>query len=202
MQAMRVSRRQVLKGAGAVGVLGALAGPTAVFAGDDLRVRWDIVSVGTGKLLAGGKASARANDKSRITVTGSGTFVPGEEDEVTGGGTWTTTGAIGAAMGKYVVTELVSFEAAPGTLPPIPDGIGNAAAAHAGLAKLGVDYLNGKRGVLTVSCHLVDTPDSVFEGITASMGSVDFWNREAPSDKPFIDENRTVFHISGEAEKD
>jgi hypothetical protein len=85
---------------------------------------------------------------------------------------------------------------APGTLPPIADGIGKAAEAHAGLAKLGAAYSNGKRGVISVSCHLVGTPDSVFEGITASMGSVDFWNREAPSDTPFIDENRTVFHVT------
>ncbi len=45
-----------------------------------------------------------------------------------------------------------------------------------------------------MSCHLVDTPDSVFEGVTASKGFVDYWNREAPA--PGIDADRTLFHIS------
>ncbi len=38
------------------------------------------------------------------------------------------------------------------------------------------------------------SPDSVFEGITASKGFVDYWNREAPV--PGIDASRTLFHIS------
>jgi len=75
MKDLRLSRRQVLKGAGAIGVLGALGIPTTVFA-DGKRVRWDIINVdfATGTLSAGGIASARANDNSKITLTGSGTF--------------------------------------------------------------------------------------------------------------------------------
>ena len=75
MNERKLSRRQLLKGAGAVGVLGALGIPTAVFA-EDGKVRWDIINVdfGTGTLSAGGHASARANDGSKITLTGSGTF--------------------------------------------------------------------------------------------------------------------------------
>jgi len=38
------------------------------------------------------------------------------------------------------------------------------------------------------------TPDSVFEGITVSMGFVDYWNRLAPPDPPG-NENRTLFHV-------
>src|SRR5688572_29911314 len=57
---------------------------------DDQRFRWDIISVdfATGALSAGGIASAVANDRSKITLTGAGTFHVGDEDEVTGGGTW------------------------------------------------------------------------------------------------------------------
>ncbi len=82
MREVRVSRRQVLKGAGAVGVLSALAAPTAVFA-DDTTVRWDVVSITNGAINSGGVASAKAKDGSNITVTGSGRFQPGDAENVT-----------------------------------------------------------------------------------------------------------------------
>src|SRR2546428_9816677 len=57
-------------------------------------MRWDIISVnfGTGTVSAGGVASAFANDNSKITLTGTGTFRsnPGNPQDVTGGGSWTT----------------------------------------------------------------------------------------------------------------
>ena len=192
MAAMRVSRRQVLKGAGAaLGVVGTL-GPTAALAGQNGRVRWDIVSIEAGAISEGGKASAQANDKSKITITGSGTFNPNDQQDVTGGGTWV---ASGGGSGDFDVTQLERWHEAPGTLPPLEDRIGDPEDARAGLAKLGIQYSNGDTGQLTISCHLVGTPDSVFEGITASKGFVDFWNREAPQDSPFIDANRTLFHL-------
>ena len=54
---------------------------------EDQRFRWDIISVdfATGTLSAGGVASADANDGSKITLTGSGSFRVGDKDEVTGG---------------------------------------------------------------------------------------------------------------------
>jgi len=56
--------------------------------GDETKIRWDIISVNfaTGTLSAGGIASARANDNSKLTLTGSGTFEPNDPEEVTGGG--------------------------------------------------------------------------------------------------------------------
>lgn len=174
---------------------------TAAGSGNNQKFRWDIISVNfaTGTLSAGGQASARANDNSKITMTGSGTFVKGEDDEVTGGGTWTTFNPSGtpAGSGTYRVTGLVSFTLAPGT-PPLPnDNIGNQADNRAGLAILTIAYSDGSKGTLVVSCHLVGTPDSVFEGITATKGFVDYWNREAPPDPPG-DANRTTFHIIAE----
>src|SRR3989449_4347106 len=80
-------------------------------------MRWDIISVnfGTGTVSAGGVASAFANDNSKITLTGTGTFRsnPGNPQDVTGGGSWQTS----ASSGTYQVTEFGRFEVAPGTLP-------------------------------------------------------------------------------------
>jgi hypothetical protein len=90
----------------------------------------------------------------------------------------------------------VSFTLAPGT-PPVPnDTIGDPKNARAGLLVVKIAYSDGSKGVLTVSCHLVGTPDTVFEGITATKGFVDYWNREAPPAPPG-DANRTTFHVVG-----
>lgn len=200
MKSKYVSRRQVLKGAGAIGVLGALGIPTAVFAGTT-KVRWDIISVDftTGTLSAGGMASALANDGSKITLTGSGTFRgSGDDAAVTGGGTWWTFDSTGTqtATGTYKVSRLLSWEPAPGT-PPLPhDNIGELEDSIAGLAVLRVRYSDGSRGVLVVSCHLVGSSNAMFEGITATKGFVDYWNREAPVGPPTpINADRTNFHM-------
>lgn len=192
-----VSRRQILKGAGAAGVLGALGIPTVVFA-EDTKVRWDIINVNfaTGTLSAGGHASARANDNSKITLTGSGTFGSGEDDAVTGGGTWSTFSPTGAEIGtgRYEVSRLLAWERAPGQ-PPLPnDAIGDRSDESAGLVVLRIRYSDGSRGVLTVSCHLNQTTSAIFEGVTATKGPVDYWNKETPPTPP-ADANRTIFHV-------
>jgi len=179
--------------------------------GQAAHVRWDIISVdfATGTLSAGGIASARANDCvppgslncSKITLTGACTFVApaggnGSTGATTGGGTWQTFDNTGASTGSgtYAVTGLVRWQQAPGT-PPLPnDNIGNRADNRGGLAVLRVAYDDGSRGVLVISCHLVGTPDAVFEGVTAAKGFVDYWNREAPPAPPG-NANRTTFHL-------
>ena len=164
-------------------------------------MRWDIVTINfaAGTISEGGIASARANDNSKITLTGSGTFElkPGNP-HVTGGGTWVTFTPRGVetARGAYWVTDVVRFEAAPGTLPGLRDLIGDRNEASAGLAVLTIQFSDDSYGTLVVSCHLTNTPDSVFEGITVSKGFVDYWNREAPPDDPPGDANRTLFHIT------
>ncbi len=174
---------------------------------DEQKVRWDIVSIDFSvtphPVTSGGVASALANDGSKITLTGSGTFRsnPGNPQDVTGGGTWQTfaNGSSTGPSGTYQVTGLVRFVVAPGTPPTTNlDLIGNGADARAGLVFLRVAYSDGSRGVLAVSCHLVGTPDGVFEGVTASKGFTDFWNRLAPV--PNVDGNRTVFHVINEEE--
>ena len=164
------------------------------------HMRWDIISVNfaTGTASAGGVASARANDNSKITLTGSGTFRsnPGNPQDVTGGGTWETLTTAGASTGSgtYEVTGFVRFEVAPGTFPLQHDNIGNSADVRAGLLVVRVAYSDGSEGTLVVSCHLTGTPDAVFEGVTASKGFVDYWNREAPPAPPG-DADRTNFHV-------
>jgi hypothetical protein len=179
-------------------LLSALAGGAA---GDQSnhQFRWDIISVNfaTGTVSAGGSASARANDDSKITLTGSGTFRsnPGSPQDVSGGGTWQTfdKNGVPTGSGSYEVTGFVDFDLAPGT-PPLPnDTIGNVADQHAGLAVLRIAYSDGADGILVFSCHLVGSPDSIFEGITATKGFTDYWNRVAPPAPPG-NANRTTFH--------
>lgn len=175
---------------------------SGVRADDGNRVRWDIVHFPTFSpptVEAGGTASAHAEDLSKITLTGTGAFSPGDSDEVTGGGTWQTFAPDGTPTGSgtYRVSGLIKFDQVPGTLlgTPIIDHIGNAAEAHSGLAFLRIRYSDGSRGVLAVSCHLpAGTPPQLFEGITASKGYVGYWSHDEPING--VDGNRTVFHTS------
>jgi hypothetical protein len=212
MKDLRLSRRQVLKGAGAVGVLGALGIPTTVFA-DGTRVRWDIISIDRSNfpnhvtVSAGGILHPAAEDGSKITLTGSGTFRPGEDGGVTGGGTWATSDPKGVQTGggTYKVTGLVSFVVAPGSTPStfFIDTIGNHADESAGLAVLQIRYSDGSRGVLTVSCMLTRTlTPAVFEGVTATKGYIDYWNREHSEEAPPAPATATLFHIMSEDSKD
>jgi hypothetical protein len=160
---------------------------------DGGTVRWDIIHIAFPNITAGGSASATAADSYKITLTGSGTFQLGDEGDVTGGGTWTIySGGTITGSGTYVVTGLIRFDVAPGTLAgtPLIDHIGNIANTHAGLAFLRIKYSDGSRGVLALSCTLPGTPPLVFEGITASKGYVYYANHPAGVD------GSTLFHIT------
>jgi hypothetical protein len=178
-----------------------MAASPSVFA-QAAHVRWDIIHLTPGPTVnAGGQASAQNNIGDTITLTGTGTFVApsgggGTSSAVTGGGNWTITTASGGSSGTYVVTGLVRWEEAPGTFPASVDNIGSPADFRPGLAVLRIEYSDGSRGILVVSCHGAGTPDTVFEGITASKGFVDYWNRVAPSGTPAgTNANRTAFHL-------
>jgi len=169
----------------------AVPGVSAKTAGSpNALMRWDIISVDFVTLTAsaGGMASAFANDNSKITLTGTGTFRSnsGKSQAVTGGGTWETS----TGSGTYEVTGFVSFVVAPGTFPLAHDNIGNPADARAGLAVLKISYDDGSDGVLIVSCTIAGTPAAVFEGITATKAYVDYLRPDVPGN-----DNRTVFHV-------
>jgi hypothetical protein len=207
MKDLRLSRRQALKAAGAVGVLGALGIPTTVFAdsgdrGHDGELRWDLVSLIPPDIRAGGDDTASAEGESTLTLTGHGTFRPGHSRQVTGGGTWTTNNPdVPGGPGTYRVTELVSWVQAPGTLlgSGLIDHIGTLADTRAGLAVLRIKYSDGFEGILFVSCHLTGTPPSVDEGINASRGFVNFFHPAMPNFTKHS--NRTLFHALGEGEE-
>lgn len=212
MKEPQITRRQIIKGAAAVGALGALALPSAAFAdggnrGNGGRIRWDLIELniidGAPELKPGGMATARAEDESSLDLTGSGTFRPGRPRQVTGGGEWTTDNTdVGPGHGTYRVTELVSWHPAPGHLPPsADDDIGNLADARSGLAVLRIKYSDGEDGVLFVSCMLpVGSPKSIDEGINASRRFVNFFHPAMPTAGNHS--NRTSFHVLGEGEED
>jgi hypothetical protein len=185
-----VDRNPAVASDGATGP-DAIPGVSAKTAGlQNALMRWDIISVDFVTLTAsaGGTASAFANDNSKITLTGTGTFRSnsGKSQAVTGGGTWETS----TGSGTYEVTGFVSFVVAPGTFPLAHDNIGNPADARAGLAVLKISYDDGSDGVLIVSCTIAGTPAAVFEGITATKGYVDYLRPDVPGN-----DNRTVFHV-------
>jgi len=118
-----------------------------------------------------GSAQVLAADNSKIVLTGNGTFVLGDPEEVTTkNGTWQTLDPGGNVTGggTFQVTSLVKFDLAPGA-------VGNPA-IRAGLAFLKITYSDGSRGILVASCHLTGTPASVAEGISASKGFTNYWN--------------------------
>lgn len=165
------------------------------------QVRWDIVNLPPFCPAPGGVASALANDNSKITMTGSGTFVSssGRHDgtrAVTGGGTWATVNASGAATGggTYEVTGLVRWERAPGVLNCPNDP--TEGTRSAGLAVFEIEYSDGSEGVLLVSCRLAGSPSSVFEGIAASKDFVTYNRNIEPV--AGVNANRTLFHIEEE----
>jgi hypothetical protein len=181
----------------------ALAGANRDGDRKETTYRWDLIKIpnfNPPTLLEGGFASALANDGSRITVTGHGTFEPREPDAVTGGGTWTTFAPDGTTVtgnGTYRVQQLVRFDVAPGvmtagTVDNIPGAKGDLTDNRAGLLFVRIAYSDGSKGVLVVSCALDGSPAAIFEGITASKGYTDYWNP--------LQDNITLFHILSQDE--
>jgi hypothetical protein len=170
------------------------------------KYQWDIINFdfATSTITAGGQASAFATGSGgsihtgKITVTGHGTFRsnPGNPQDVTGGGTWQTFDGTGSpsGTGTYQVTGFVDFHVAPGSLPDsVTDNSGIKADVRSGLAVFQIAYDDGSAGVLIVSCDLpVGSPNNLFEGITASKGYVDYWERDPAV--AGVNANRTNFH--------
>jgi hypothetical protein len=203
MRGTGTTRRTILKAAGAVGAIAALAPSTALASEGSTRYRWDIVDIFKGcsdapppAATAGGKASARTWTGQRITLIGMGTFRDSRalHRNVTGGGTWETFNAGGAstARGTYRVTGFVSWTLAAGTLP-VGDCIGRREDARAGLVGLRVHYSDGMVGTLDVSCRLAGSPGDMAEGVSVSKGAIIYDDDEEPA--PGVDGNRTLFHV-------
>ena len=163
------------------------------------RVRWDIMFFNRNftAFSAGGTLSAKAVDGSKITLTGTGTFVEGTSDAVTGGGTWNILFPRGSnppsASGTYTVEGFVQYVEAPGTFAGsgVIDNIGDVEDTHAGLGILSILYSDGERGILLVSCNLNGmTFPPIYEGASATKGFVNYFAPVLPGDP-----NATVFHF-------
>jgi len=175
MKDLVLSRRQVLKGAGAVGVLGALGIPATVFADDEEveLLRWDLVRFPQGLVLAGGENMAKdAATGDILTLTGSGEAAP-ETETATGGGTFVHKHADGTevAHGVYKVTGFRSFRAAGGSLAPtgLADGIGTIAQTTGGLLIMNIAAMpstgGSVAGVLGVDCAVPGVEFPIEEGV-------------------------------------
>jgi hypothetical protein len=209
----RVSRRHVIKGIAAAGVLGALGQPMTVFAeegGGASFVRWDIVrldfSTTPPTLREGGVDFANADPNLKIKLMGHGTFVApasgGISGAVTGGGTWETFGAgdVSTGSGTYEVTRLVSWQFAnmQTTTPAFLDAIGDLNKRANGNAVLRIAYSDGSEGVLGIGCMGPGAPMGIQEGVIATKGYFTYWTREAPV--AGVDKDRTLFHLMSASE--
>ncbi len=191
----QITRRQVLIGAGAVGALGALA-PTAALAGDEGKgklVRWDLVQIVSGVVLAGGTDDGRDSATGDVVhLTGSGQAEPARR-EAAGGGTFVHQHSDGTefAHGVYVVTGFKAFENAGGTLvgTPLTDGIGELDETTGGILWLNVRAIPSSGpahdAVLSVNCALPGSRPGIEEGITLSVGPFNFTQHGGA----------TVFHV-------
>ncbi len=112
-------------------------------------------------------ASSLAEDGSKISFRGTGTFQPDDPENVTGGGTWETQDSSGnvTGTGSWQPTHLVKWNLGPGAIPGVPTIKG-------GLAFFQIRYSDGARGILAASCFLPGAPPSVSEGIIASKDFV------------------------------
>lgn len=143
--------------------------------GDNANVQFNI----TPNPATSAAAAALAEDGSKISVRGVGTFVPGDP-EVSGGGSWETRDPSGnvTGSGTWQASRLLKFDFAPGAIAN--------PAIRAGLAFLQVTYSDGSQGVLAASCFLPGAPTSVAEGIIASKGFVLYGNHIHASPTFFV----------------
>jgi hypothetical protein len=176
------SRRQVLVGTSALAVGAGLA-PASVLAGQDEQapgrnklVRWDLIMVSGGVLLAGGTDVAMdAATGDTIALTGSGQ-AEAAEGAAGGGGTFVHRDNTGAtqASGPYIVTGFRSFANGGGNLGPtgLTDGIGEIEETTGGVLALDVRLFpvghSPHDAVLTIFCHLPGG-EHVEEGIQVEI---------------------------------
>ncbi len=196
MGELRISRRRIL-GAGAAGTLGVLLAPQAALAkgkSEEVELlRWDLVQIVQGVVLAGGTDVARdAASKDTISLTGSGQAEP-EEHEAAGGGTFVHKHENGSevAHGVYFVTGFNSFRNGGGTLvgAGATDGIGEIDETSSGILSLNVRLRPSGGGsldaVLTVNCDLPGATFAIEEGVTLTVGTLHFVQKEGA----------TLFHV-------
>jgi hypothetical protein len=163
---LKISRRRFVT-AGAIGTVGALLVPEAVFAdeGQPQLLRWDLIRIHDGVILSGGTDVAKASNGDTVSVTSSGEAQPNAQT-ATGGGTFIHRKSNGklVAQGVYFVTGFTSFvPASPGgnlVGSGLTDGIGT------------LEQTAG--GVLSVNIHaIVDAPPDIAGGTVDAVLGID-----------------------------
>jgi hypothetical protein len=207
MDELRMSRRWLV-GAGAVGTLGMMLAPDAVLAEENDRdqvdkLRWDLVQVVNGVVVAGGTDVGRTASTGptylTISITGSGQANP-RRQKATGGGTFIIRNASGIeppqlGHGIYYVTGFKSFVNGGGTLAGSTvvtmDTIGDIKRTTGGVLTLNVHVIavTGEQGdaVLEIHCALPGGQSDT-EGIRLALGPRQ-WNQD-PQTPGF-----TLFHV-------
>ena len=180
----RISRRRLLVGAGAAGVLAPLLVPAAALAeGDEsgkkgTLIRWDTIEVtDSGVILPSGSSVAKdAGTGDTVTIVGSGQAEP-DDDEAAGGGTFVHMNAGGTelAHGLFFVTGFNSWHSAGGSLAGLglQDGVGEIDETSGGLLAMDVHLVpssgNALDGVLTIHCSLPGSSGSIIEGVSLTI---------------------------------
>jgi hypothetical protein len=204
MADVRISRRQVLVGAGTLGLLGPALAPAAALAeedGDGQRVkllRWDLIAIRHGVVLAGGTdVSVDNGTGDTIELTGSGQAEPREDEgEANGGGTFVHHRATEVIRGAYYVTGFNSWLDRGGSLAGLPlhDGVGELNETSGGNLSVNVKLVPDSGpphdGVLTIFCHAPGASGPDDEGVTLSVNGTPFNFTQDP-EKHGV----TLFHI-------
>jgi hypothetical protein len=145
-------------------------------------VRWDLVQIVSGVVLAGGTDIGQDSaTKDVVHLTGSGQAEPARR-EAAGGGTFVHQHGDGTAVahGVYVVTGFKAFDNAGGTLvgTGLKDGIGELDETTGGILWLNVRLVPSSgpthEAVLSVNCALPGGRPGIEEGIALAVGTLKF----------------------------
>lgn len=182
MDERRISRRQILIGAGAIGALSPFLDPLAARADNNQGglVRWDLIRIVSAgavtEVVVGGTDVGKDSAGDTVSLTGSG-HANLDDGTAAGGGTFSATeSSTGRTFsGVYVVTGLNGFQNLGGSLAPtgLVDGIGKIATTTGGILSLNVRFTatNGQtaNGVLEVHCQLPGSSPATEEGIVLTV---------------------------------
>lgn len=180
----RITRRQIIKGAAAVGAFGALGLPSAAFADGGKEggrtIRWDLVTFGGGAVVpTGTDVSTDAASSDTLSLTGSGFAWP-HRRKASGGGTYVHRHADGSlvSQGVVVVTGFNSFSNGGGSLNGLglTDTIGKLDQTTGGVLSLNMSVAGTPiTAVLEVHCTLPGgQPDTEGVRVVVAQFGLDF----------------------------
>jgi hypothetical protein len=133
-----------------------------------------------GAVPSGSSDTAMAADGSTLTMSGSGQLNAGAGHFANGGGTYTLTRGGQTTSGSFTVTGIGGFVSyGSGAAQGLPANF------FGGQAQLGV-VLDGRFGLLTVTCELGSPPAGHSEGIAVILGPSGAFTEEVSGNTVFI----------------